>query len=153
MRDRFAAYLISMFILAAAVFFSPAQLAAQNTQAQQTGGKSEKVEYKADESADPFAVGEQAAEPAKPVVVEKKPLPPLEIQGLIWGGNLPQAIVNNKVVRVGDTIDSARVTDINKEGIWFSYDGQSYNLTAPGLYSSRQEIIKKQGGGTNEEQN
>lgn len=43
------------------------------------------------------------------------------VQGLVWGQAIPQAIINNKVVSVGDTIDDAKVIDISKEGVRLLY--------------------------------
>lgn len=65
--------------------------------------------------------------------------PSLTVQGLIWGGSIPQAIVNNKVVKVGDVIEEARIADITKEGVKVSYKGRNFNL-APATLSSSQEV-------------
>ncbi|MDP3142494.1 MAG: hypothetical protein Q8N14_00895 [Candidatus Omnitrophota bacterium] len=43
--------------------------------------------------------------------------PELIIQGLVWGKIMPQAIVNNKVVTIGDIINEAKIVDINKNGV------------------------------------
>ena len=43
--------------------------------------------------------------------------PSLTIQGLIWNTDMPQAIVNGKIVKIGDIIDGAEVINISKEGI------------------------------------
>lgn len=43
------------------------------------------------------------------------------VQGLVWGQTTPQAIINNKVVSIGDTIDDAKVIDISKEGVRLLY--------------------------------
>ncbi len=51
-----------------------------------------------------------------PAPTETKP-PNLKISGLVWNTNLPQAIVNDRVVSVGDTIDEWQVTAINQSGI------------------------------------
>ena len=50
------------------------------------------------------------------------------IQGLIWGGNFPQAIINNKVYKVGDTIQGATISNIDKNGIIFTLSGKKYIL-------------------------
>lgn len=52
------------------------------------------------------------------------------IQGLIWGGNFPQAIINNKVYKVGDTIQGATISNIDKSGIVFSLGGKKYILSS-----------------------
>ena len=108
--------------------------------------RSEKVEYKAEDLDDPF--GEQeVTEPVKEEKVALAPPPPLTIQGLVWGGRFPQAIMNNKVLRVGDTIEGARIVDINKEGVVLYFDGQQYNITAPGvMLTSRISDTNTEGG-------
>ena len=67
----------------------------------------------------------------------QKSLPPLKIQGVIWGGIFPQAIIENKVVRQGDTItvgqetEEIKIISIDKEGIVVYFDEQNYKLPAP----------------------
>ncbi len=105
-----------------------------------------KVEYKAEDLDDPFG-WQEVKEPVKEEKVELRPAPSLTIQGLVWGGHFPQAIVNNKVLRVGDTIEGARIVDINKEGVVLYFDGQQYNITSPGIMlTSRISDTKTEGG-------
>jgi hypothetical protein len=61
-------------------------------------------------------------------VIEGPP-PPLTVQGLIWGGFLPQAIVNNKIVKVGDTIDGANIISIDKNGVTVLFQEREYKLS------------------------
>ena len=61
------------------------------------------------------------SEPSKSAV-EVKPvvevLPPkLTINGIIWNTDRPQAIVNGKIVDIGDIISKVKITDIRKSGI------------------------------------
>lgn len=91
-----------------------------------------KIEYKAEDLQEPFGEGEEQTEGAverKPAQIE--PLPTLTIQGIVWGGTLPQAIIENKVVKIGDTINDVRIVDINKDGLVLFYHGQQYNLSSP----------------------
>jgi len=94
------------------------------------------VEYTADGLRDPFEdylIIEEAA-PALQEGLKQEvslPLPSLSIQGIIWGGRFPQAIINNKVVKVGDTIEGARITDINKNGVLVFFENREYNLSSP----------------------
>ena len=60
---------------------------------------------------------------------EEKSLPELTVQGIIWGSNLPQAIVNNKVVKVGDSLESVDIVAINKEGVTVLFAGVEHKLT------------------------
>lgn len=93
------------------------------------------VEYKAEGLRDPFkesAVpeGQAGGVTAGPEVQEALP-PALTVTGLIWGGSLPQAIINDKVVKIGDIIEGAKVTGITKEGVSILFQGRQYNLSSP----------------------
>ncbi|OGX07828.1 MAG: hypothetical protein A2Z88_08675 [Omnitrophica WOR_2 bacterium GWA2_47_8] len=63
----------------------------------------------------------------KPPPAEIKP-PPLNITGLIWNSDQPQAIINGKVIRVGDEVDNVRVTDIQKNKITISHGGKDFTI-------------------------
>lgn len=95
------------------------------------------VKYEATNLIDPFQETivreERPAEQKKEEiheVVEVTP-PTLTVQGLVWGGNFPQAIINNKVVRIGDTIEGARVISIDKEGINLIFEEMQFVLPSP----------------------
>jgi len=97
-----------------------------------------KIEYKSEDLRNPFEeekIEIQQEQPKEEAQV--KPLPSLEIQGIVWGGSLPQAIINNEVVSVGDTIEEARITDINKSGVTVFFGNRQYNLTTSILNSSK----------------
>lgn len=55
--------------------------------------------------------------PGDPMAVPEAPLPSLEIEGLVWNTDHPQAIVNGKIVGIGDIISETRIMDIQKSGI------------------------------------
>lgn len=78
-----------------------------------------------------------------------QPLPPLEVQGVILGARLRQAIVNNKIVKVGDTIEGVRITTIEKDGITVFFGNRSYNLSSPAA-GTLQDLKKKPEGGSDE---
>ena len=129
-----------IFVLAAIILFLgvsifgavSAQDAPQGAPAQEEI-KRPQVVYRAQDLRDPFkgqGGSQQGTEPTeKPV--EKKPLPALTVQGIIWGGNLPQAIINNKVLKVGDTIEGVRVKSIGKDGITVLFEDSEYSLSSP----------------------
>ncbi|MGA2775463.1 MAG: hypothetical protein ABSE81_05320 [Candidatus Omnitrophota bacterium] len=50
------------------------------------------------------------------------------IQGIIWGGSFPQAIINNKVYKTGDSIQGLFISNIDKNGITFTSGGKKYIL-------------------------
>jgi len=110
-----------------------------------------KIEYTAQGLKDPFQSFVSGKETisviaeSQPVV---KPLPVLIVQGLIWGGDFPQAIINNKVLKKGDSIEEAEVVAIEKEGVTLLYAGKMHKLPSPSVMGPRiEEQIK---GGTNE---
>ena len=97
------------------------------------------VEFTGEESKEPFldAISknkEPAVEVpvAKPVEKEPQPaLPPLTIQGVIWGSSVPCVIINNQVVKQGELIGDVKVTKIDKQGIKLLYKGWDYSLSSP----------------------
>lgn len=70
-------------------------------------------------------------------------LPALAVRGIIWGGKFPQAIINDKVVKVGDTIEGARVIDITKEGITCLFQGRQFGVSSPALNLSPPKNLKE----------
>ena len=62
---------------------------------------------------------------------QQQSLPVLTVKGIIWGSSLPQAIINDKVVKVGDTVDGVTVEGIEKSGVSVSFAGAIYELSAP----------------------
>jgi hypothetical protein len=59
-------------------------------------------------------------------VAEPQP-PDLQVQGIVTGGRVTQAIINNRVVSVGDRIeDGVQITDIKKDGVTVTYQGYAY---------------------------
>lgn len=111
------------------------------------------VEYKAEGLRDPFQayLGEKKeVEKTGMVRSEAEVSPPsLTIQGIIWGAKFPQAIINNKVVKAGDTIEGARILDINKDGIKVFYENRQYDLSSPANINL-QNLEKKPEGGQDE---
>ena len=91
-----------------------------------------KLEYTATGLRDPFqlAAFQTKSDKGKDTVkaVVTKSFPKLTLQGIIWGSSLPQAIINNKVIRVGDTLESVDIVDIGKEGVIVLFAGTEYKL-------------------------
>ena len=109
------------------------------------------LEYDASDAKDPF--GESEEKPEGQSVPEdqqsedtQKPLPVLNIQGLVWGGRFPQAIINGTVVMVGDTIAGTRIIDISKEGIVVFYNNQRHTLRSPSMINLENMDKKLRGG-------
>jgi len=60
----------------------------------------------------------------------------LTVEGIIWGSSMPQAIVNNRVIKIGDELEGARVTGINKDGITLLMQDREYKLGPPSASGS-----------------
>jgi len=104
------------------------------------------VQYKAEGLKDPFKGIEQRpvnTQNSAANAQQSKPLPPLTVSGIIWGGAFPQAIVNNKVVKIGDMVEAeVKVVEITKEGVVVFFDYKNYNLPPPAI------VTKSQGSGS-----
>jgi type II secretory pathway component PulC len=59
---------------------------------------------------------------------EEITLPSLVVSGLIWGGNIPQAIINGKILKEGDTVEGAEILEIKKEGVIIIYKGKEFTI-------------------------
>ena len=145
MARRIYRYILFIFIAAGGMSFAPIASAQENIQENIKGKAKENtadgvvsrpvVEYKSGNLRDPFrpltAAKKMMAEQDKKVDLMKagSDLGNLKVQGIIWGGRFPQAIVNNRVVTVGDTIDGAEILGIDKNGITLSSGGGVDKLT------------------------
>lgn len=69
----------------------------------------------------PVGIGQ----PPTPTAIEP---PELTINGLIWNSDLPQAIVNNEIVQLGDTVAEATIVGIHREGIDVTYQGVEFTI-------------------------
>ena len=97
---------------------------------QEGSGWPNKIEYEAQGLKDPF---QEEKIVIKKEVIEIKPLPSLQIQGIVWGGAVPQAIINNKVVKIGDTIGQVRIIDITRGSVTVLFENRKYNLSATSI--------------------
>ncbi len=96
-----------------------------------------KVEYTASDFKDPFRLFQAPKETKKVDVIVAPVNPPeLEVSGLVWGAENPQAIVNGKVVKVGDTLEDARIDSIGKGGIVIEFSGKKFTLPVTTKISS-----------------
>lgn len=65
------------------------------------------------------------------VVAEtEEPLPSLVLQGVLWGGDFPQVIIEGDVYRVGDKLKNldARIFKIEKNTVFISYGAKIYKI-------------------------
>ena len=64
----------------------------------------------------------------EPVVSSVISLPVLNVQGVIVGENIHQAIINDQVVPLLGTINGARVDSVSKQGVELFYKGKKFFL-------------------------
>lgn len=100
-----------------------------------------RMEYDAEGLKDPFSDPFKGED--KPITTEKpvapisaEPPPSFTIQGTIWEGKIPLAIVNNKVVKEGDTLEGAKIKTIEKKGITILFKGKEYNVPSTHIAAS-----------------
>jgi len=111
------------------------------------------IEYKSEGLRDPFE-GVFKTEPIPsresigqlPEAPPEVSPPPLTVQGIIWGGNIPQAIINDKVVKVGDSISEAKVTYIGRDGIAIIFKDYTFKLTSPAAAQLQSLKASSKGG-------
>ena len=65
--------------------------------------------------------------PSVPPVAPKKP-PALHIQGIIWGGGQPQAVMNNAVVQAGDEVSGVKIDSIRKDEVVVLFEGEKIHV-------------------------
>lgn len=59
------------------------------------------------------------------VVAEKPPpLPALHVEGLLWGGAEPKAIINGRLYRVDDDVNGAKILAIDRSGVTVEHLGK-----------------------------
>lgn len=56
------------------------------------------------------------------------PPPMLEINGIVWNTKKPQAIINDQVVVIGDTIENSKIVDIRKDGVDVIFNEKLFTL-------------------------
>jgi len=83
----------------------------------------EALKYTSDNLRDPFTLNLPQAPAAS---AQPKALPQFKVDGFIWGSSIPQAIINGKVYGVGDTVESAKITKIDKTGVTILFNGSNY---------------------------
>ena len=94
--------------------------------------KLKKVEYEAGEFLDPLKdklsvhIAGITPKMRDEVIQRMRPrpeLPQLNITGLIWNTDRPQAIIDGNVLSAGDEIGEVRLLSVNKDGIEVEYKG------------------------------
>lgn len=67
--------------------------------------------------------------------------PALQLQGLLWGGRQPRAIINGRVYTVDDEIEGAKIISIDRRGVTIEHHGK------PVLYPPVSSSIARAGEG------
>lgn len=82
---------------------------------------------------------------------ETQPVPPpLEVQGIISGPNFSQAIINGKIVKIGDAIENAYIVDIDKEKVEVLFKTRQFTLSSPASNMLQKLQKQKKEGEKNE---
>jgi len=64
--------------------------------------------------------------PPTPVTTEQTvPIPQFTLSGLVWNTKKPAAILNGKIVAIGDEVSSWSISKITKEGVLVTYEDQT----------------------------
>ncbi len=86
------------------------------------------AEYNAGELRDPFKSYLPESNLSKTSSTILKELSKLDLSGIMWGEDMPLAIINGKVYKVGDAILGINIVEINKQGVLLKYQGESFIL-------------------------
>ncbi len=153
----FASIFISVFYiqgaLAKSIFVTPKEMDPENLMANNPSAettitvKRPKISYSFSNLKDPFKppVINREDGVIQQDTIEKVQLPELSLQGVIWGGLFPQAIINNKVTKVGDFIEGAEVISISKDGVKLFFANAEHFVPAPaGTGRQEQGKIKEE---------
>jgi len=92
------------------------------------------VSYGSENARDPFKSPiqpEQAAQGNASQPGQEVTPPALKVQGIFWGGNFPQAIINDKIVKVGDSVEGAQVVSIDKNSVDVFFVNRQFKLSSP----------------------
>lgn len=65
----------------------------------------------------------------------QRPTPPpvIKLQGVIWGGPAPKAIVEGQLCGIGDVIKGAKIVGIDRQGITIEHEGQPVAYMIPDI--------------------
>ncbi len=73
------------------------------------------------------SVAETAIEKGRKIEKEEEiVLPAFTVQGMVWGGVRPQALINEGLCEKGDIIKDAEIADITKEGVTLIYKNKKF---------------------------
>lgn len=96
--------------------------------------------YNSHDKKDPFTAYVAEVEGTEDVAT----LSDMRLEGIIWDENKPIAVINDKVMAVGDVIDGAVIKEIKQNEVVFEVNGQKSSIkltTNEGDISPEQEKI------------
>ncbi len=93
-----------------------------------TSGSMAAVEYTGSAGRDPFGIGSTETSNAGATAVKAPPIASLKLDGIVWGGFEPRAIINGKMVKAGDQVSGFEIVEIKKDGVRLSRDGEEQIL-------------------------
>ena len=127
--------LLTCFLAGSFIFLNrlPAQGQQEAAESSQEVNLKPGVSYNAGSLRDPFQSAIKL-ESANDVSQSSKsapeiPIPKLKVQGIFWGGIFPQVIINDKVLKAGDTVDGVRIISIEKNDITAFFNGKQFKLS------------------------
>ena len=59
------------------------------------------------------------------------------LQGVVWGAYAPKAIINKRIYKLGDVIDEAEITKINKTGVTVLFNEEEYLIRTNNPFTER----------------
>jgi hypothetical protein len=77
------------------------------------------------------------------------PLPAMKVQGIFWGGDFPLAIINDRIVKVGEKIEGAQIISIEKDLVKVFFSNKQFVIYSPAsdnLAASFNKKDNKKGG-------
>ena len=86
------------------------------------------AEYTVGDLRDPFKSYLPKSSFSKTSSTIVKELSKLNLSGIMWGKDMPLAIINGKVYKIGDAILGIKIVEINKHGVLLKYQGESFIL-------------------------
>ncbi|MBL7081269.1 MAG: hypothetical protein ISS44_01700 [Candidatus Omnitrophica bacterium] len=111
----------------------------------------EYVEYTAGGCKDPFGIDivlpkdEEVEEEAekeeekRDVSYSSSSLPSLALKGVIWQGPIPLVIINDQVLKKGDTIKGATIVKIDEDSVTLIYQNRPFRLLSPAKQEAKDE--------------
>jgi hypothetical protein len=88
--------------------------------------------YKASQHRDPFQLPALFSGSAESSGEKKEQAVEWRLEGLIWGSDSPQAIVNGKIIEKGSRLGEAEVLQITEEGVRLKFQGKETLLRQTG---------------------